>query len=505
MKFEFSKIPKYCINLKRNSARRDTVAAEFKRVGLQVTFFEAIDKRDVTVPEISAKRHSTEAAGVLACAMSHIALIRHAKNNKLPAIAVFEDDVVFCDDFAERIKYIESLELDFEIFSLGGHFSNREIKPEAAALTEYPHIYRTFQHGGTYALVFTEATYDFILRNWNYNMGADEFYGNHVYRHFKSLAMVPFLVSCKPCESDITGVYWEYDNIKWHYSKIMKQNDLTLEKMNNVPRRYLKEATFIIPVRIESPDREFNFLRVIQYLCNNLDTNIIIYESDYDSKVLHLLKRIDRKSCVIEHLFERTDSHIFHRTRLLNEMITKVKTPITVNYDIDVLLPVEAYFHAKDRILIGKCDLVYPFNQGTEQRQIVFPNKADYNGENLMADEYTKPWGSLAGHVQFFKTESYINGGMENEDFISYGAEDRERMNRFLRMGYKVEWSPFMVYHIEHSRSLNSSPENPWFSHNEGLYHRLDNMEQEQIKEYYQNAAYYKKYGKSEDLFPHLR
>ena len=42
----------------------------------------------------------------------------------------------------------------------------------------------------------------------------------------------------------------------------------------------LKEATFIIPIRIESPDRLRNVITVTAFLLENFDTNIIIKEVD---------------------------------------------------------------------------------------------------------------------------------------------------------------------------------------------------------------------------------
>ena len=42
----------------------------------------------------------------------------------------------------------------------------------------------------------------------------------------------------------------------------------------------LSNATFIIPIRIESEDRLRNVLTVVYFLLNNFDTNIIVKEVD---------------------------------------------------------------------------------------------------------------------------------------------------------------------------------------------------------------------------------
>lgn len=217
MEFNWESTPKFCISLLRSQDRRATVSAELKKANIDFTFFDAVDKNNIIVPELSIKKPFTEAPGVLACALSHVALIRHARDNNIPAICIFEDDVILCDDFHDRIKYIQNLKnFRFDFFSLGGHF-RKEFNDEDASKTEWNHIYRTKNMGGTYAYIITERVYNFIIRNYNYNFGADEFYGNFVYRRFNSYAFVPFLVGCKPCKSEITDVYWKYENIDWHY------------------------------------------------------------------------------------------------------------------------------------------------------------------------------------------------------------------------------------------------------------------------------------------------
>ena len=51
----------------------------------------------------------------------------------------------------------------------------------------------------------------------------------------------------------------------------------------------LSQATFIIPIRIESNDRLRNVITSICYLLKNFDTNIIVKEVDKTSVFLDLL------------------------------------------------------------------------------------------------------------------------------------------------------------------------------------------------------------------------
>ncbi len=513
--FDFASIPKFCISLK-NSDRRKSVVKEFEKHGIYgVNFFDAVDGRDLIVPELSSKLKDDKhiAPGILGCMLSHVNLIKKAKGLGLKEICIFEDDVIFCDDFKERISYLEENLPEYDLISLGGHFAKPDRKqiPNAtdAIRTEKEHIYKTIHLGGTYAYIITDSVYDFIIRNHTYNFGADQFYSDHVYSRFRCFAFVPFLVACSLSKSEISGVEWNYENIGWFYSpdriipqKISNQV-IQIKRQMLTPRTQTKainllDCTFITAIRIESPDREFNFLRVLQFLCDTFATNIIIKESAASSRIVELLPFIDRKECTIIHTFEQ-HSGPFHRTRLLNEALIVSQTPCTINYDIDCLMEPQAYIAARDRVVNEGWDLVFPYRQGEGgQNQISVPVhiKQSYKGESLFNPEWLTPWTSYCGHIQFFNTDSYISGGMENEFFISYGPEDREREERFRKMEYKIMWGEYPVYHIEHSRDENSSTANPFFQPNEDLMWKSRNMSKDELIQYYREMPYLKKYVK---------
>lgn len=220
MKFNFASIPKFCISLSRCTERRKLVRQEFEKADINFSFYDAVDKKELIVPELSAKFDKigdNNASGILACMLSHVSLIREARSLKLPAICIFEDDIVLCDDFAERIKYIESLkDFKFDFFCLGGHFSRQA---NNGSPTQWSHIKRITDIGGTYGYIITQNVYDFVLRNITYNYGMDEFYGSHTYKRFRTYAFVPFLAGCRKVKSEITDTVWEYENIGWHYQQ----------------------------------------------------------------------------------------------------------------------------------------------------------------------------------------------------------------------------------------------------------------------------------------------
>jgi hypothetical protein len=264
----------------------------------------------------------------------------------------------------------------------------------------------------------------------------------------------------------------------------------------------LSNATFIIPIRIESQDRLRNVITTIAFLLENFDTNIIIKEVDsvsvFQKDALPILKDILDVEVNITHIFEENTQPLFHRQKVLNEMIVMCKTDVIVNCDCDVLLPINSYCKAYDSILDNIYDIVYPYGQGIYQRQVKatdeivsqFLHTNDFNILNRHSIEHTSDFG----WIQFFNRQVYIDGGMENENFKSYAPEDKERFYRFTTLGYNIGRIDDVVYHLEHNRGHNSWISNPHMNSNMEEWKIIQIMNKEQLLKYYSKQFYLKKY-----------
>ena len=263
----------------------------------------------------------------------------------------------------------------------------------------------------------------------------------------------------------------------------------------------LSDATFIMPLRIESQDRLRNVVLSLTYLLSNFKTNVIIEEVDTESKFQrHAASQIeslgvDMSSITL--LYEENDDPIFHRTRILNDMLMESDTSVVVNYDCDVVFPVSSYLSAYKMIREEGYDLVYPYGQGHWQMKVPVNQKlidkfvmgvfqedafANHPDNEVSTSDY--------GWAQFFNRKSYIDGGLENENFISYGYEDNERPERFKKMGYKVGRVDGTIYHMEHARTMNSWFTNPHIQNNKDLYEKLSGMNDEELMDYYNTVDY---------------
>jgi len=264
----------------------------------------------------------------------------------------------------------------------------------------------------------------------------------------------------------------------------------------------LKEATFIIPIRIESSDRLRNVITTTAYLLENFDTNIIIKEVDsesiFENEALPILKDILDVNLNVNHIFEKSDEPLFHRQKVLNEMIIEADTEIVINYDCDVLLPLDSYDEAYQSILHHTHDVIYPYGQGMYQYQVRatdeivshFLQTGDFDHLEKHSNLHTSDFG----WVQFFNRQVYIDGGMENENFKAYAPEDKERFYRFTTLGYNVGRINNYVYHLEHSRGENSWFNNPYMNLNMEEWGKIQSMKKNELIEYYSNQNYIKKY-----------
>ena len=272
-------------------------------------------------------------------------------------------------------------------------------------------------------------------------------------------------------------------------------------------KRDLKDCTFIIPIRIESTDRLRNIITVFCYIISNFDTNIIVKEVDtesrFESQALPQIKEFCGDVSCINHIFEKSYESLFLREKILNEMLVLTKTKVVVNYDCDVVFPLESYEESYRRIMDNQSDMVYPYGEGPYQYKIFCDDQMvtdflnnDFNFDILKKKSYNDNAGE--GWVQFLNRDVYFKGGMENENFMGSAPDDFERRYRFTTLGYRVHRVNNYICHLEHSRGMNSYPnsmtQHPYWDHNWGLWKTLEKYSQQELKEYYSKQNYLKKY-----------
>ena len=261
--------------------------------------------------------------------------------------------------------------------------------------------------------------------------------------------------------------------------------------------------SFLMPCRIESPDRLRNVISSVGYLAKNFpDCKIIIQEVDKQSvfreKVIpHLISLFGKYPENIIHRFEESKEEFFHKTRILNDLLLAADTDIVFNYDVDVVYPLSSYTTAYNMITKGGYDAVYTFGCGIYQwavqyNEVTFHNFLKSGFDTSVLDSNSRLSPSVMGWGQMIKRQVQIDAGLWNENFISWGAEDCEFHYRIPALGYKVGRINDFVYHLDHSRTFNSHYNNPKFMDNHNLWQAIRTWDKETLVKYYSQQDYLK-------------
>lgn len=241
----------------------------------------------------------------------------------------------------------------------------------------------------------------------------------------------------------------------------------------------MKDITFTIPFKKDSDERLENLLTIIKYIKKYFDTNIMVCEQDDTRK----FPEVDG----IQYVFIPAGNYVLLRTHLLNKMARMAQTPFIANYDTDVIFRPEQYSQAIQILRENKADGVFPYD-GRFFNFIHDIRKAIM--DRLDVSEITDGHGHInhpnsVGGALFWNKQKFIEGGMENENFKSWGYEDNERMSRFSKLGYRIARIPGILYHLNHPTSPNSSnTQHKAYQENQWEFYKVANMSKEQLRAY---------------------
>lgn len=240
----------------------------------------------------------------------------------------------------------------------------------------------------------------------------------------------------------------------------------------------LNDVTFTIPVRYDHEDRRENFDLSLFMLQSAFDTRYIVCEQGGD-EFAYAAKWGK---------YMRLPSDDFHRTKMLNDMAIAAETPYIVNWDCDIILPPMQVYLAVEALRAG-ADMVFPYGGKFARMKRVewFGKIRAYQDIGIVGNEPFK--GREQGHnsvggAVLFNKDSFIDGGMENQNMISFGPEDCERHDRFKLLGYDIRRVGGVLFHLNHYVGENSSPLNPYFAANEREIEKVRGMDAKQLRAY---------------------
>ncbi|EGN57808.1 hypothetical protein PRBRB14_18060 [Hallella multisaccharivorax DSM 17128] len=215
----------------------------------------------------------------------------------------------------------------------------------------------------------------------------------------------------------------------------------------------LKNCTFIIPFRIDCPERQRNLSFVLHWLAH-IDAKIALIEAD-------TISRIDKTSFTenISYRFVEDHNPIFHRTHYINTLLEQSNTDVVSIWDADIVTKYEQIEEAVQNIMKGNT-LTYPYHkecimlspEDTEK----FLKTEDFTCINHQ-ESHPIINRTFCGGAFFVNRQKYLSLGGENEHFIGWGPEDAERLRRVQIMKHPIKWTvKGNAYHLYHPRNENS-------------------------------------------------
>jgi hypothetical protein len=209
------------------------------------------------------------------------------------------------------------------------------------------------------------------------------------------------------------------------------------------------------------------------------ETNIILLEDDSEQRL-----SFDSPPTCTKYIYQKNDELLFHKAKLINQLCREARTPIVALHDCDVLFPEEQYIKAADSIRSGLFDLCLPHDSFVYDIERIF-------ARNILRDLSVKslPTCNIAGIAAnggcvFYRKTSFIKGGMANENIRSWGTEDAEIVMRFNKLGFKVKRLEGCLYHLKHSRGINSSKLDTFFERDQNEFKKIASMTNNELEDY---------------------
>lgn len=128
----------YVISLSSEMGRREHITKEFSKQNIPFTFFDAITPQYNTEFANNIGMNISKldlTSGEISCFLSHIALWKHALDNNLDYITIFEDDIYLGENSLLFLNNTDWISGEFDIIKLEAFYSSIEVEKKLAKKT----------------------------------------------------------------------------------------------------------------------------------------------------------------------------------------------------------------------------------------------------------------------------------------------------------------------------------------------------------------------------------
>jgi len=204
----------YCLNLERRFDRLQKMQLRFDHFDIKFTTICAVDALSMEDAEFkNFKQFKKISKKELCCALGHAAIYRDAALKNHKRILIFEDDVMFVENFNAKIEKIN--EINWNLVLLGS--SNYSSTP-----TVTNGFYNPVKDWGTFAYAINNNCYEQLLQ-WIDSDGYDV--ADHItIRYFNERKNKCFVFFPNICIADVTDSDMRQSQNQLKINKLLKWN-----------------------------------------------------------------------------------------------------------------------------------------------------------------------------------------------------------------------------------------------------------------------------------------
>lgn len=219
----------------------------------------------------------------------------------------------------------------------------------------------------------------------------------------------------------------------------------------------LTDVTFLYIIHTDTVERMENLFLSTKYLCKYFKTSIMVLEvAPYNN---NFIRKILNKN--IKYEFIQDDDPILWRTKYLNYMLNKTKTPIVSVIDTDIIVPYKQIVDSVNALRNDDVQFVYPYKERMLDTSYIIrklyvqcPNIRTFiKNQDKMNTMYPP---CAVGGVFLCLLDAYKKLKLENERYYGWGVEDGDRFYKWNSSIFKILRIEGVIFHLSHPRGSNS-------------------------------------------------
>ncbi|WP_301705440.1 glycosyltransferase [uncultured Parabacteroides sp.] len=214
--------------------------------------------------------------------------------------------------------------------------------------------------------------------------------------------------------------------------------------------------SFVIPIRVDSAERERNLDVVVEMLSEMEGVDVSILEGD--EQPLYRLKKAYKN---VRYRFVEDRHPVFHRTKYLNRLLRDAQGAVVGVWDTDVAITYEQILDAVKAIRTGWAVMSFPYDGrfytlSPEDSDQFVRDRSFERLDELVKTSHLAHGPHSVGGAFLVNRKLYLQSGGENEHFYGWGPEDAERAKRMEILGLSVYRASGPLFHLYHPRKENS-------------------------------------------------